>query len=185
MDRYSRGTVRATCTAAHSVEPCGVGTRRSVSALAMPLSEVIPLDCRSRMMWARSAALSSERADCASRPAFRAARESRAPLSPPSATPRLLAAARAALVRPDIARRSSSATIAMMPTVNRFACGMSAATKSTPAFSSTASPMSGRSEGLRADRQGPVEVWKNPRRIARFTADHRAPSSPGYFSNTH
>ena len=34
-----------------------------------------------------------------------------------------------------IIRRSSSATIAMIPTVNRFAFGILAATRSTPAFS--------------------------------------------------
>jgi hypothetical protein len=50
--------------------------------------------------------------------------------SPPSVWPRLLAAARAALVRAEIMRRSSSATMAMIPTVNRLACGISAATKS-------------------------------------------------------
>ncbi len=46
------------------------GTRRSVSALAMPLSEVMPLDCRSSMVWARSAVRSLARAACASWPAF-------------------------------------------------------------------------------------------------------------------
>jgi hypothetical protein len=40
------------------------------------------------------------------------------------------------LVRLLIMRRSSSASIAMMPTVNRLAFGISAATKSTQAFSS-------------------------------------------------
>jgi hypothetical protein len=64
------------------------------------------------------------------------------PLSPlrrfcglPSIVPRALAAASAAFVLSDIQRRPSSATTAMMPTVMRLACGMSAATKSMPAFS--------------------------------------------------
>jgi hypothetical protein len=52
----------------------------------------------------------------------------------PSLTPRALAAARAALVRAEIMRRSSSATIAMMPTVSRLADGISAATNPTPAM---------------------------------------------------
>jgi hypothetical protein len=55
---------------------------------------------------------------------------------PPSFCPRGLAAARASLVRREIMRRSSSATMAMIPTVRRLALGMSAATNSTPAFSS-------------------------------------------------
>lgn len=38
--------------------------------------------------------------------------------------------------RASTPRRSSSATMAMMSTVSRFACGTSATTKSTPAFSS-------------------------------------------------
>jgi hypothetical protein len=42
------------------------------------------------------------------------------------------------LVRLLIIRRSSSATMAMIPTVNRLAFGVSAQTKSTPAFSSPA-----------------------------------------------
>jgi hypothetical protein len=58
------------------------------------------------------------------------------PRLPPSFVPRRLAAASASLVRLLIIRRSSSATIAMMPTVSRLAFGISAATKSTPAFSS-------------------------------------------------
>ena len=51
--------------------------------------------------------------------------------SPPNTVPRFLAAASAALVRAEIMRPSSSATIAMMPTVTRLAFSMSAATKST------------------------------------------------------
>ena len=54
------------------------------------------------------------------------------PRSPPSLTPRRFAAANAALVRSEMRSASSSATMAMMPTVSRFAFGMSAATKSTP-----------------------------------------------------
>jgi hypothetical protein len=43
--------------------------------------------------------------------------------------PRALAAASAAFVRSEMAHRSSSAIIAMMPTVSRFAFGMSAVVK--------------------------------------------------------
>ena len=57
------------------------------------------------------------------------------PLGLPSLTPLALAAASAAFVRDEIARRSSSATSAMIPTVSRFACGMSTAMNSTPACS--------------------------------------------------
>ena len=51
----------------------------------------------------------------------------------PSLVPRAFAAARACLVRVEMASRSCSAMIAMMPTVMRLASGMLAATKSTPA----------------------------------------------------
>jgi len=51
---------------------------------------------------------------------------------PPSFTPLALAAASAALVRSDMARRSSSATMAIMPTVSRLAFGMSAAVNAMP-----------------------------------------------------
>jgi hypothetical protein len=49
---------------------------------------------------------------------------------PPSLTPGAVAAASASFMRLEMARRFSRATIAMMPTVSRFAWGMSAATKS-------------------------------------------------------
>ena len=58
------------------------------------------------------------------------------PFGLPSFVPRALAAANAALVRIDIALLSSSATSAKTPTVNRFACGWSTQTNSTPAASS-------------------------------------------------
>ena len=44
------------------------------------------------------------------------------PRLPPSLTPRALVAASASLVRFEIMRCSSSATIAMIPTVSRLAC---------------------------------------------------------------
>jgi len=47
------------------------------------------------------------------------------PRLPPSFTPRRFAARNAAFVLSEILCASSSATIAMIPTVNRFAFGMS------------------------------------------------------------
>jgi hypothetical protein len=68
----------------------------------------------------------------AGRPAFVASDRQVAPVAA-ELLPWALAAARASLVRFEIMRRSSSAIMAMMPTVGRLGLGMSAATKSTPA----------------------------------------------------
>jgi hypothetical protein len=109
--------VRDTCTAVHSVEPRGVGTRRSVSTLAMLLNEVMPLDCRSRMMWVRSAARSLAREPLAhlGQPSVRRVRAG-PPCHRQRDTPPL-GRSEGRLGAVEIARRSSSATIAMMPTV--------------------------------------------------------------------
>jgi hypothetical protein len=53
---------------------------------------------------------------------------------PPSFTPRNFAAASASRARSRVMRNSSSAIMAMMLTVRRFASGMLTTTKSTPAF---------------------------------------------------
>ncbi len=97
---------------------------------------VAPVARSSPMIGARSAARLSARAWTAATPLALASVERVAPRSPPSFTPRAFAAASAALVRAEMARRSSSATMAITPTVSRLAFGMSAATNSMPAFSS-------------------------------------------------
>ena len=63
---------------------------------------------------------------------FRATLAMIPPRSPPSTTPRALAAARAAFVRSEIILASCSATAARMWTVNLFAVGKSQAVNSTP-----------------------------------------------------
>ena len=125
---------RITCVGDHW-RPCAAGMPRSSSAAAMARSDVQPLACSSLMVGARSSARLRACSWRAAVPSARCLAVSRAPRSPPSFTPRRLAAASAARVRSEMRRRSSSAITAMMPIVSRLAWGMSTATKSTPAFS--------------------------------------------------
>src|SRR5437879_12229140 len=107
----------------------------SFNPLAISLSDSAPAACRSLMIGAISATRESARACRAAVASARTFLVGTTPRSPPSFLPRLLAAASASLVRLLIIRRPSSATIAMIPTVSGLALGMSAATKSMPAFS--------------------------------------------------
>src|SRR6516162_11210439 len=108
--------------------PRAVGTPRAVRARATPRRLLTPLAWISLMMGRTLAAN-------ASASSLRAAIERRRASSnrgPPSFLPRPLAAARAALVRSEIASRSCSATAARMWMVSLLACGLSVATNSTP-----------------------------------------------------
>lgn len=126
---------RLTCDAPQTSLPRGVRTPRAVSAAAICRSDVAPARRAATMYGSTSAARFAALR-------FQTSEASAATLlSPlrswgfPSTTPRVFAAARAARVRALTARASSSATNAIMPMVSRLACGMSAATNSTPAFS--------------------------------------------------
>src|SRR6056297_3011420 len=103
---------------------------RACSASAMPRRLVAPSARIASTMGARSRAKASALSETVRRSAAPPSGERRraaAPLGLPSLTPRALAAASASFVRREIARRSCSATSAMIPTVRSLASGMSAA----------------------------------------------------------
>jgi hypothetical protein len=105
---------------------------------AIHLSEAAPAAFSSSMIGnsseRRVLALAGRVARLAPRPLSPAA--ARLPRVPLSFFPLALAAPRATLVHLEIMRRSSSATMAMNPSVSRLAHAMSATTRSTPALSS-------------------------------------------------
>ena len=86
---------------------------RSSKPAAMARSDSQPAACSSLITGASSSAHSCERRATVALPAFRAFAVRRAPRSPPSFTPRRLAAARAAFVRSEIMPASSWATVAI------------------------------------------------------------------------